>query len=58
MLWSVSGSLAWRVKTRVFGGAFNFTTACIGKGRFMKYGGSSLTSFTFMITLWLSVSEK
>ena len=29
---------------------------CMGSGRLMKYGGSSLTSFTLMMTRWLSVS--
>lgn len=56
MLWSVSGSRACNVNTGVFGGAFNCTTACMGSGRFMKYGGSSLISFTWMMTRWLSVS--
>lgn len=42
----------------MLGGAFNCTTACMGKGRLIKYGGSSLTSLTWIITRWLSVSEK
>lgn len=58
MLWSVSGSRACRVNTGVFGGAFSCTTACIGRGRLMKYGGSSFTSLTCMMTRWLSVSAN
>ena len=52
----MSGSLAFSVNTGVLGGAFSLTTACIGSGRLMKYGGSSLMSLTLMMTRWLSVS--
>ena len=44
------------MNTGVLGAAFSFTTACMGSGRLMKYGGSSLTSVICRMTRWLSVS--